>query len=151
MVREQVRVAKGKSSEIKRFWTMMGPWLASRDVHKDLQIAPVDDENTVWFILYMGGGRGVPDHESVVGFCCARINGVAVGLHYDYVREQYREKKYSGDMLVKLRKQYLDEKYPELPQEASTKDKGLIERLRDEGFKAGGRRGSFHVLRKEAA
>ena len=150
MAREQVRVAKGKSSEIKRFWTMMGPWLASRDVHRELQIAPVDDANTVWFILYMGGGRGVPDHESVVGFCCARITGTAAELHYDYVREQYREKKYSGDMLVKIRKQYLNEKYPDLPQEVSTKDKELIERLRDEGFKADGKRGSFTVLRKVA-
>jgi hypothetical protein len=129
---------------------MMGPYLTSRDVHKEFNNLIFDDADTVWFILFMKGGRGVPDHESVVGFCSARVTEAKAELHYDYVREQYREKKYSADMLVKIRKQYLEQNHPDLPQEAATKDKGLIERLRVIGFKTDKKRGAFTVLRKAA-
>jgi len=149
-MRERVGVAKGKSSEIARFWPMMGPYLTSLDVHKEFQIAPVDDSETVWFILYMKGGRNVPDHESLVGFCCARITENKVTLHYDFVREQYRDKQYSASTLFKVRKQYLEQTHPDLPVEISTRDKQLIDRLKNSGFKTDGKRGSFTVLRKAA-
>jgi len=148
MKENRVGVAIGKSKSIKRFWPMLGPYIASREVTNELNDKIYDDEQTVWFILFVKGGRNVPDDESVIGFCCARITESKCELRHDYIREEYRDKKrYS--LLFKIRQSYLSREYPDKPQEIVTQNELIIEKLNSESFKVVAKRGSYSVFRRE--
>lgn len=145
---KRVRLATGTSKSMKRFWPMVGPYIASRDVRKELNDNIYDDEQTVWFVMYIEEGRTVPDDHSVLGFCCARITDTKCELRHDYIREEFRgARRYS--ILFDARQRYLKEKHPGKPQEIVTNTKEIVEKVKKEGFVSSSRRGSYTVFRKE--
>lgn len=146
---QRVRLAVGTSRSMKRFWPMMGPYIASREVHKELNDNIFDDGWTVWFVMHTETGREVPTSENVLGFCCARITESKCELKHDYVLPEYRnDRRYS--ILFDARQKYLKKECPDKPQEIVTNNIKLIQKLRSSGFKPNGVRGSYTIFRREA-
>lgn len=138
----------GKSSEIKRFWPMVGPYIASREVYDELRDFIFDDDQTIWFVVYNKPPRDVPSADDVLGFCCARVTDTKIELRHDYVKGD-NPGLYS--FLLSVREKYLREHFPDKPQQIITRDKVAIERLRKGGFKSGGRKGSYTIFWKDKA
>jgi hypothetical protein len=144
-LRERIGIAKGKSHEIKRFWPMIGPWIASNELHKHSHVPVVDDESTTWFIVYKKGGRNVPDKDTVLAFCCIQLLGSKARLRHHFVKEP----RYHS-LLFKVRADYLKQHCAELDQEIVTRDERDIELVKRDGFKQARSSGSYRVYRKRA-
>lgn len=137
----------GPSKEIKRFWPMVGPYIASRDVYSELRDFIFDDDQTIWFIVYNKPPRDVPGAEDVLGFCCARVTDTKIELRHDYIRDSERD---TGlySFLFNVRQKYLLDKFPDKPHQIVTNNKKVQEKVRREGFRAGPKRGSYTVFRR---
>lgn len=59
------------------FYRLVGPFLGSRDVHRELGGPVYDDPGKLWWLAMLGG--------AVVGFCGLRVEGRVVKLCSAYV------------------------------------------------------------------
>ena len=59
------------------FYRLVGPFLGSREVHRELGGPVYDDPGKIWWLAMLGG--------AVVGFCALRVEGRTVKLGSAYV------------------------------------------------------------------
>lgn len=79
-------------------WPLLGPFMADKEVHKELGGAICSDPNHVWFVAL--------DSESVVGFCGILVTDKAYILHSAYVVKDRRDQGIGGQ-LANARDEYL--------------------------------------------
>jgi len=65
-------------------WEAIGPFVASREVHKELGGPLYSDEQTTWFVAY--------SNKAAIGFASMREAKSATHYDYDYVAPSERSK-----------------------------------------------------------
>jgi len=123
------------TNESPEFYELLGPYLARREVHRDLGAPPWDDDGKVWFVAVRG--------KRVVGFCAYTIGSGKVHLESAYVAPEARG---SGvyDALFKAR---LADLSPPATLRSTIRHAALPE-FRRHGFKVVRRLKNFVVVEK---
>lgn len=67
------------------FYALMGPFLARREISKDLGSPVWDDDDVTWFVAVQGG--------QVLGFCALRQRGQRAELRSSYVLTEHRRRR----------------------------------------------------------
>lgn len=94
-----------------RLWLLLGPFLASRAVHRELGGPMVSAPGGRWWVATEG--------ERVVGFVSLRVTGTAAWHDYSYVVPDARGRGVHAD-LARSRDLYLREHHPDLPERVAT-------------------------------
>jgi len=127
---------KRLTNQDKNFYATLGPFLARRDVEKELGYPIYDDDSKVWLIAF--------DGKKVLGFCYLQEKSKS---HYQigscYVIEGHRHM----GLFRKLFIEAMDGVIGSIV--LVTKDEYLRELLVEEGFLASRTRGSFTEYIKE--
>lgn len=129
-------VSKVKSKN-KQFYAVVGPYLANRNVAKEIGYHIYDDENTEWFIALSGG--------ELAAFANCRVSGNSVNICSCYTIEQFRLKGAMRSIVQYIKSEYQGKL---LRVSANANSKPLFA---SEGFKVVRKNGSFTVMEHKNA
>ncbi len=99
MKRAEIRITK-MTNESAGFYELIGPFLGSRDVHRDLGGPLFDDPGKIWFVARRG--------RRLVGFCALAEEGSHAVLKSAYVLPDERGQQIY-DALFRARLAYAEE------------------------------------------
>lgn len=120
------------------FYTLLGPYLARREIAKELGGPIWDDDGTEWFVALRG--------RTVLGFCALLQRGARAELRSSYVLPEHRR---SG-----VYRQLFEARMGAI--RAPAKARSVVRRealpvFRDHGFRVSKKTKHFHVVEKEIA
>lgn len=118
-----------------RFYHLMGPFLVSRDVRRELGVPISSDENYRWVIAMKSG--------SVVGFAAVELLGDIAQLRHAYVVPECRGLGIYGDMITSREKIARRSGCRTLKAVASPNSVDALERR---GYKRIKKRGKYTVM-----
>ncbi len=137
-VMEEVSIASGRSGDIAKFWTHLGPLIASRQVAKVVREPVFDDEATIWFIAQNKEG-------ATQGFCAAHLGHATAILRYHWVIQDKNGEQVMQS-LCETRHKYLSHDHGALRQSIATRSRAIIEQLKSYGFIQSGKKGQIVIL-----
>ena len=115
----------------------IGPLIASKAVRDELNDNIFDNENVVWFSIFV---------PAFAGFCCLEA-AKKINLKHEYIMPEYRGRGYYS-ILFQERDNYIQANYPDVTQRIVTRSNIVIKKVTESGFKLTGRRGTYYVLER---
>lgn len=122
--------------ESRGFYALLGPFLARRDIAKELGGPIWDDDGTQWFVALREG--------VVLGFCALHQRGERAGLRSSYVLPEHRR---SG-----VYRQLFEARLAAIQAPARARSvvhKEAVPVFRAHGFKEARRTKNFYVMERE--
>lgn len=129
----EIRKLTNKS---RGFYAIMGPFLARREITKELGGMTWDDDGAVWFVAMRG--------KDVIGFCALRQRGARAELRSSYVLPEHRR---NG-----VYERLFEERLAAIERPARARSvvhKEAVPVFRAHGFREVKRTKNFHTMEKE--
>jgi GNAT superfamily N-acetyltransferase len=143
------KLSAGESSSIAGFWTMVGPYIASRNVIKELGNNIYDNGNTIWFVIHLEKGKTEKYSKGqVAGFGAIEKRPQDFLFRSMYVIGEYR-KQGIYTKLFKAMHRYIKEQKKSVLIEIVTNQDFHKKFLEKNGFSVHRRRGSYYVMQKQ--
>jgi hypothetical protein len=129
-----VKIVK-RTNQDKDFYTLLGPFLAKRNIEKEIGYKIYDDDEKVWFIAI--------EMRKIIGFCYLQKKANHYQIGSCYVVEEYRQKGIFRELFTEATKGIQGNVT------LTTKNENLRKMLIEEGFEAKNQRGGFTEYAKE--
>lgn len=124
------------TNQESQFYPLVGPFLASRQVVKELSIPAWDDPDKIWFVAIRDG--------QLCGFVAALHQSSGVVFCSDYVVPEHRDTGvYSALSTARM------QEYVNAPVITATVASAAVDVYARHGFAAVGNRGRFTAMRRE--
>lgn len=134
-VREQRIEIVRLTRDDPQFYPLLGPFLGSRQVAKELSIPAWDDPGKAWYVALMDG--------QVCGFVAAVAQSRSVSFCSDYVVPEYRETGVYSALSTARMQDHFD-----TPLITATVAPAALEVYSRHGFVETGKRGRFTAVRR---
>lgn len=132
------------------FYGHLGRYFVDRKILDEMDEPFYNEKGSVWFV-------GFDENRNVIGFCTLFENRRSNRsyksegyIYFDnfYIVPEYRKNGYSKE-LFSFRMDYVEKHYKDKIIEAITRDERQLKNYISHGFEDTGRRGRYHILRKE--